>query len=77
MKTAKIETAPFDAADYLDSVEMMAEYLNAAMQDGDADLFLTAIKDVARAGHDAASKGFWPRPRESLQSTSARRKAAF
>lgn len=49
MKTAKIETAPFDAADYLDSDATMAEYLNAAMDEGDADLFLIAIKDIARA----------------------------
>ncbi|HUH55159.1 MAG TPA: addiction module antidote protein [Rhodanobacter sp.] len=40
---------PFDAADYLDSDEAVAEYLTAALEDPDPDLFLTAIKDVARA----------------------------
>src|SRR5574337_630143 len=40
---------PFDAADYLDSDEAVAEYLTAALEDSDPDLFLTAIKDVARA----------------------------
>jgi probable addiction module antidote protein len=49
MKATKIETAAFDAADYLDSDATMAEYLNAAIEDGDPDLFLVAIKDIARA----------------------------
>jgi probable addiction module antidote protein len=49
MKPTKIETAVFDAADYLDSDATMAEYLNAAIEDGDHDLFLVAIKDIARA----------------------------
>ncbi|MBC7858844.1 MAG: putative addiction module antidote protein [Burkholderiaceae bacterium] len=40
---------PFDAADYLDSDEAIAAYLSAALEDGDPDLFLTAVKDVARA----------------------------
>lgn len=40
---------PFDAADYLNSDEAVAEYLTAALEDSDPDLFLTAIKDVARA----------------------------
>lgn len=40
---------PFDAADYLDSDEAVAEYLTAALEDSDPDLFLTAIRDVARA----------------------------
>src|SRR5574337_2208714 len=40
---------PFDAADYLDSDEAVAEYLTAALEDSDPDMFLTAIKDVARA----------------------------
>lgn len=40
---------PFDAADYLDSDEAIAAYLSAALEDDDPDLFLTAVKDVARA----------------------------
>lgn len=39
----------FDAADYLDSDEAVAAYLTAALEDDDPDLFLTALKDVARA----------------------------
>jgi probable addiction module antidote protein len=40
---------PFDAADYLDNEETIAEYLTAALEDDDPELLLTAIKDVARA----------------------------
>lgn len=40
---------PFDAADYLDNDEAIAAYISAALEDGDPDLFLTAVKDVARA----------------------------
>jgi probable addiction module antidote protein len=45
----KIETAPFDAADYLDDEETIAEYLTAALEDPNPDLFLVAVRDVARA----------------------------
>ena len=41
--------APFDAADYLDDDETIAEYLSAALEDPNPDVFLTAIRDVARA----------------------------
>jgi probable addiction module antidote protein len=39
----------FDAADYLDSDEAIAAYLTAALEDENPDLFLVAVKDVARA----------------------------
>ena len=45
----KIETAPFDAADYLDDEETIAEYLTAALEDPNPDIFLVAVRDVARA----------------------------
>ncbi len=41
--------APFDAADYLDDEETIAEYLTAALEDTNPDVFLAAIRDVARA----------------------------
>ena len=41
--------APFDAADYLDDEETIAEYLTAALDDPDPDVFLIAVRDVARA----------------------------
>jgi len=40
---------PFDAADYLDDEETIAEYLLAAIEDANPDVFLTAIRDVAHA----------------------------
>lgn len=43
------KTTRFEAADYLDSEEMMAEYLNQALASGDTDLLLAAIGDVAKA----------------------------
>ena len=48
-KDIKVETAPFDAADYLDDNETIAAYLSAALTDPDPDVFLVAVKDVARA----------------------------
>lgn len=40
---------PFDAADYLDNEETIAAYLTAALEDENPDIFLVAVKDVARA----------------------------
>lgn len=39
----------FDAADYLDSDTVVAEYLNAALEDENPDVFLQAIADIAKA----------------------------
>ncbi|MFA5595948.1 MAG: addiction module antidote protein [Pusillimonas sp.] len=47
MSTIKI--APFDAAEYLDSEEAIAEYLSAALEEEDPSLFLSALADVAKA----------------------------
>lgn len=41
--------SPFDATDYLDNEETIAEYLNAALEDPNPDVFLAAMRDVARA----------------------------
>ena len=41
--------AAFDAADYLDNETVIAEYLNAALDDENPDVFLQAIADVAKA----------------------------
>ena len=40
---------PFDAADYLDDEETIAEYLSEALEDTDPDTFLMAVRTVARA----------------------------
>ena len=39
----------FDAADYLDNDAVIAEYLNAALEDENPNVFLQAIADVAKA----------------------------
>jgi probable addiction module antidote protein len=41
--------APFDPADYLTSEATIAEYLSGALEDPDPDIFLMAVRDVARA----------------------------
>src|ERR1700686_1742676 len=41
--------APFDAAAYLDRDEVIAEYLTAAAEDPNAEVFLAALGDVAKA----------------------------
>ncbi len=41
--------APFDVAEYLDNDEVVAEYLTAAMEDPNPDVFLAALGDVAKA----------------------------
>lgn len=41
--------APFDAADYLNDEETIAEYITASLEDPNPDVFLTAVRDVARA----------------------------
>lgn len=44
-----IELAAFEASDYLDNEEVIAEYLCAALEDPDPDAFLAAVSDVAKA----------------------------
>ena len=48
-KSNKLGLAPFDASDYLDSEEAIAEYLTAALENSDPDAFLVAVRDVAKA----------------------------
>lgn len=55
-----IETFPWDAADHLDSKEMILAYLEAVFEDGDPALIAAALNDVARAkglAHDPALTG--------------------
>lgn len=44
-----MKTTKFDIADYLDSDEMIAEYLNAALEDGDEEALIVAIGNIAKA----------------------------
>jgi DNA-binding phage protein len=40
--------AEFEAGDYLDNEETIAEYLKAALEDGNSDVVLAAVADVAK-----------------------------
>jgi probable addiction module antidote protein len=65
----RLNLAPFDASDYLDSEEVIAEYLTVALEDPDPDAFLMAVRDVAKArgiANIAESAGLG---RESLYKT--------
>ena len=42
-------TTKFDIADYLDSEEMIAEYLNTILEEGDSSDLIVAIGHVAKA----------------------------
>ena len=46
---AKIQTQPWDAADYLETEEDVVLYLEAAFEDGDPRLIAAALGDIARA----------------------------
>lgn len=65
MKT-KTKFAKFDAADYLDNEETIAEYLTVALEDENPDVFLAAIADVAKARGMAAIAKSTGLGRESL-----------
>ncbi len=39
----------FDAANYLDNKELIAEYISQILEEGDMDELLSAIGDIARA----------------------------
>ena len=41
--------ARFDAADYLNNEETITEYISAALEDPNPDVFLSAVRDVAGA----------------------------
>jgi len=49
VKRSKIKYAPFDVADHLNNEVVIAEYLTAALEEDDPDLFLAALSNVARA----------------------------
>ena len=44
-----MKTSKFEIADYLDSKEMIAEYLNAVLADGDSADIINAIGHIAKA----------------------------
>jgi len=44
-----LETRPYDTAEYLDSREAVAAYIDAVLEDGDPALIAQALGTVARA----------------------------
>lgn len=44
-----METSKFDIADYLDSKERIAEYLNTVLEEGDNNDIIIAIGHIAKA----------------------------
>ena len=54
-----VKFSPFDAADYLNDEETVAQYITAALEDSNPDVFLSAVRDVARARGMAHPSG-WP-----------------
>ncbi|SKB40689.1 probable addiction module antidote protein [Salegentibacter holothuriorum] len=44
-----METSKFDIADYLDSNEMIAEYLNSVLEEGDTSDLIIALRHISRA----------------------------
>ena len=65
-RRAKVKTIPWDVTKHLKSEEDIANYLEAAFEDGDPSLVAAALGDVARAkgmSHIAEAAGLG---RESL-----------
>ena len=68
-KPGPIEITAFDASEYLNNEEVIAQYLAAALENTDPDAFLVAVRDVAKArgmADVAAAAGLG---RESLYKT--------
>ena len=63
---AKTQTRPWDPAEHLETVEDMAAYLEAALEDGDPALVTAALGDIARARGMATIARETGRGRESL-----------
>jgi len=51
--------APFEASDYLNNGELIAEYLTAAAEDPNPDVLLQAIRDVAKAIGSSQASDSW------------------
>lgn len=61
-----IEVSEFDTSKFLDSDELIAEYLTAALEEDDPNVFLAAIGHVAKAKGMAAIARDADMGRESL-----------
>jgi probable addiction module antidote protein len=75
MKTVsnrKVVTTLWDPAEYLETEEQAAAYLEDIFKSGDTDLIITAIGDVARARGMSKIAGKTNRGRESLYKSLSR-----
>ena len=61
-----LETSVFHVSDYLDSDEMIAAFLSAALEENDPDVFQKALGGVAKAGGMASGAEHAGVGRESL-----------
>lgn len=66
------KSSAFDIADYLETDEVIAEYLTAALEDSDPDVFLMAVADVAKATGMSNAASRTGLGRESLYKAFAR-----
>ena len=48
-KPKALKLATFDASEFLDNEEVITEYLAAALEDSNPDVFLRAVANVAKA----------------------------
>jgi len=69
--TAKVRIGKFEASDYLKSEMAIREFLAAAMEDPNPDVFLAALSEVAKARGIAALAERSGLGRESLYKTLA------
>jgi probable addiction module antidote protein len=46
---SRVLTRPYDSADYIDTPEAAAAYLEAALEDGDPRLIAATLGDIARS----------------------------
>ncbi|APS40378.1 addiction module antidote protein [Salegentibacter sp. T436] len=44
-----METSKFDIADYLDSNDMIVEYLNSVLEEGDTSDLIIALRHISKA----------------------------
>jgi probable addiction module antidote protein len=75
-EVTRAKTRPFDAAEYLDSPEMIAEYLTEAFETDDAAFIAKAIGTVARAqGMGAVAESAGSRSRGRREARTIRQNA--
>ena len=67
-KSNKLGLAPFDANDYLDSEEALAEYLTAALENPDPDAFFGGCTRCGQSSrHNESGGDSWSKSRKFIQ----------